>query len=112
VTTRLVVLDIEAVKAVIAEAVRDAVARNGAGDDWVDAKTSPLGKRAFHRLARANAFPVSKIGRKLVARRSDVEAYLEAQRVRFELPVSAPSEDADPVARALARGRLRVVKRE
>jgi hypothetical protein len=108
----LVVLDIEDVKAVIAEIVRDAVGRKVTGDDWVDAKTSPLGRRAFHRLARANAFPVSKIGRKLVARRSDIDAYLEAQRVRFDSPVSAPSEEADPVVRALARGRLRVVKRD
>lgn len=81
-------------------------------DEWVDARSSGLGRRLFLRLAREGAFPVSKRGKAYVARRSDVDAYLERQRVQRTQPaVSRRVGPDDPIARALAAGRLRVVKK-
>lgn len=95
-------------------------------DEWVDARTSPLPRRAFLKLAREGAFPASLVGNKFMARRRDVEAYLEGQRIRPaaaaqdqanlhsspRLPAPAVPSNDDPVARALAAGRLRIVKRD
>jgi predicted P-loop ATPase len=65
---------------------------------------------------REGAFPIFKRGRTYVAKRSDVDGYIERQRV----PVGPPPEPEppqlppgshDPIAAALAAGRLRVVKK-
>lgn len=51
-------------------------------DDWLDQTTSPLGRRRHCELARAGAFPASKEGRRVRARRADVDAYITASRTR------------------------------
>jgi len=109
--TRLVVVDVEELELLVESAVRRAIGTTSAAhEEWVDARTSGLGRRTFHRLANEGAFPVSKMGKKHVARRRDVNAYLERQRVQKAKADAAPL-DPDPVARALAAGRLRVVKK-
>lgn len=119
---RLVVVEVDELQRLIREAVEACHVSAQRGDDWVDARTSPLGRRMFLKLARQGAFPVSMMGNKYVARRRDIEAYLDAQRVRGttqqptvsgQPPVTqsrVQDESADdPIARALASGRLRVV---
>jgi hypothetical protein len=68
---------------------------------YYDAHTSPLGRRAFLRLAREGAFPTFRAGKKLLARRSDVHVWIEAQAgARARAPV-APGEKplpTDPTA--------------
>ena len=61
--TKLVVVDSLELQLLVETAVRRAV--SGGHDDWVDAKTSGLGRRTFLRLGREGAFPVSKSGKKL-----------------------------------------------
>jgi hypothetical protein len=121
----LVVIEPAELQRLIGEAVESAVARASHADDWVDARTSPLGRAAFRKLARDGAFPASLVGNKYMARRSDVDAYLERQRIRAESPGrhslnAAPSPEVatashdptnDPIARALAAGRLRLVRK-
>ena len=123
--TVLVVVEAEELRRLIKEAVADALPDSVARDEWVDAHSSGLGRRTFLRLAREGAFPVSRVGKRYIARRADVASYLEQQRVearrgaRTGAPKRARSlidsdtskRDADdPVARALAQGRLRVLK--
>lgn len=127
--TKLVVVNAEELRHLIKEAVTDALLNGSAPDEWVDAHSSGLGRRTFLRLAREGAFPVSKVGKRHVARRADVAAYVERQRVQEQggrrntsrrptaqrartLTDNEPSspEVDDPVARALAQGRLRVLK--
>ncbi|HVW29486.1 MAG TPA: helix-turn-helix domain-containing protein [Polyangiaceae bacterium] len=128
--TTLVVVDAEELRRLIREAVADALPNSDGRDEWVDARTSGLGRRTFLRLAREGAFPVSKVGKRYVTRRRDLAAYLETQRVgdaarlkrsrgrhaldtRRAAPRKPPAptcETDDPVARALAQGRLRVLK--
>jgi hypothetical protein len=65
------------------------------------------------------------VGNKYMARRSDVDAYLETRRIRRESSGPEPARSNalssgvavgvapsdDPIARALAAGRLRIVKK-
>ena len=64
--------------------------------DFVDQQTVGFDAKTYVRAARAGAFPASKVGRRWVARRADVEKWLDGQRAR---PDQAP-------AGASANGRL------
>ena len=46
---------------------------------YYDAKSSPMGPTSFLRLAREGAFPACKVGRKVLARRADVDGWLQAR---------------------------------
>lgn len=122
---RVVVVELDELVRALEIAVGSALAAHASRDEWVDARTSGLGRRLFLRLAREGAFPVSKRGNAYVARCSDVDAYLERQRVQPEAPSSKPAvapstpsqpsdppvANDDPIARALAAGRLRVLQK-
>ena len=52
-----------------------------AGGELVDQTTAPgLSKRAFLEAARGGAFPSSKVGRKIIAKRADVLGYIESKQ--------------------------------
>jgi hypothetical protein len=113
--TSIVVVALDELRSVLEQVVR-ANAPGPSHDEWVDARSSGLGRRLFLRLGREGAFPIFRRGRSYVAKRSDVDAYIERQRV----PVGAPPEpdpprpptgSPDPIAAALAAGRLRMVKK-
>lgn len=113
--SRVVVVTPEELRDLIADAVRTA-APSAKQDEWVDARSSGLGRRLFLRLARERAFPIFKRGRTYVAKRSDVDAYIERQRVEPDPPPEPdppqpPPGTHDPIAAALAAGRLRVIKK-
>jgi hypothetical protein len=78
-------------------------------DDFVTAKTSGLGAKVFRAAARRREFPVYLVGKTHVAKRRDVIAFIERQKVT-QFGKSAPSDGAaDEFDRALAKGRLRAV---
>src|SRR6185503_2271288 len=77
----VVVVEADELCRLITEAVATALQKETARDEWIDARSSGLGRRTFLRLAREGAFPVSKVGKRYVARRSDIAAYLDRQRV-------------------------------
>lgn len=63
----------------LADSMREASNENAAGDTspaYYDARTAPTGPTTFRRAAAAGAFPSFKIGRKLMARRADVDAWI------------------------------------
>ena len=115
---RVVVVELEELQHMIADAVRAATSPSASADDWVDARTSGLGRRTFLRLVREGTLPASKRGKAFIARRADVDAYLERQRIAPP-PAPSPPEPPrppngapfDPIAAALAEGRLRIVKK-
>ncbi len=88
----------------VARAVVDELAAGRPGDHWVDQTTSPLGARRHGRLIREGALPGVQAGRRWLAKREDVYAYLEASSKRARK--SAPSDDPSDLARELG---LRVV---
>ena len=93
----VVPLTVEALRALIREEVAAATAPTG--DTWIRASECGIEAGARRRLTRAGKLPVSKVGRRLMVRRADLDACLEAGRVeRDELPI-------DGLERALARGR-------
>ena len=112
---RIVVIELGELQRMIADAVRAASFQPVRADEWLDARTSGLGRRTFLRLVREGAFPASKRGKAYVARRADVDAYLERQRIAPPRTPSPPPEPPrppdgapfDPIASALAEGRHR-----
>lgn len=112
--TRIVVVALDELRGLLEEAVRCVPVPRA--DEWVDARSSRLGRRLFLRLGREGAFPIFKRGRTYVAKRSDVDAYIERQRVPVgpppePEPPQPPPSSHDPIAAALAAGRLRVIKK-
>jgi excisionase family DNA binding protein len=106
---RVIVVDPEELRELIQDAVNSAMAGRSQPSEWIDARSAPMGAKAFQRLAREGALPAVKLGKKWQARRSDVDAYMDRQRT--ERPHVAPSNDVpDPVLAALDAGRLRVIK--
>ena len=71
----------------------------GNGPAFYDPKTAPMGRAAFLRLAREGAFKATRVGRKVLARKEDVDAWIEARAVavphRSTRPASAASSDLD-----------------
>jgi len=114
--TRIVVVALAELRSLLEEAVRSSVSQEKR-DEWVDARGSGIGRRLFLQLGREGAFPIFKRGRSFVAKRSDVDAYIERQRVEVEPtlkpepPKPRPLAGHDPIAAALAAGRLHVVKK-
>jgi len=111
---RIVVVALDELRGLLAEAVRGTPTARA--DEWVDARSSGLGRRLFLRLGREGAFPIFKRGRTYVAKRRDLDAYIERQRVQPDSPPDPeppqlPPGGHDPIAAALAAGRLRVVKK-
>lgn len=120
---KVVVVDAGELRRIVTEAMHEAAAGRLRADDWVDGRSSGMARRTFLRLAREGAFPASKRGRTYVARRADVDAYLERQRIQPAIPepretpppaceaIARTDVNDDPVARALAAGRLRVMRK-
>jgi excisionase family DNA binding protein len=87
----------------IESTVRAAVEQAQGGEavgDYYDAKSAPMGPTSFLRLAREGAFPACKVGRKVLARRSDVDAWLGAragERATTRATVTICEDDGAPL---------------
>lgn len=79
--------------------------------DYLDRRSAGLGPEEWRKLTRA--VPSYRVGRRLLVKREDFRAWVEAHRVargeRGPDPDS-PSPEPDAFERALAEGRLRVVR--
>lgn len=78
--------------------------RAGADSQHYDQHDSPLGNRRHCRLIREGKIPGAKVGRRYIARKCDVDAYIHGD----EQPEPQPEDDVDD-ALAAELG-LRVVK--
>lgn len=90
-----------------------AAGENANRSDWIEPRVTALGYRTCLRLIRTGQIPASRIGKRFLVRRSDVDRYIESRRVTPRRPVQRdePSEDADDlIARELEAGRLRIVR--
>lgn len=82
------------------------------GDDWIPARDCILPRTTLRRAVREGAIDSRRVGREVWVRAADVAAFVEAQReasrhTRRDSPAQGLPE---PVARALAAGRLRALK--
>ena len=74
----------------------------GMSDEWVDQEQSPLGRRRHLALAKSGKLPASKVGRRVLIRRSAIDAYLERKRVLVKSVDNEEDEDRE-AERLLAR---------
>lgn len=89
---------VEAALALLADYVADRVLarlveRPRVAHDYYDQRSNPLGKRRFLEAARRGAFPSTRCGRLVLARREDVDRWL-ASRTRAK-PMTATRDDDD-----------------
>jgi excisionase family DNA binding protein len=67
--------------------------QQGDAGEYVDARSAATGRKTFLRAAKAGAFPSYRVGRRVLARKADVDAWIvsrkRAPRIR---------EQADPHA--------------
>lgn len=100
----------------IADRVVDRLGPTQSSDEFLDlAEAERLGvpRRTLRGAIRAGKLTATRIGRSYRVRRSDLDAWLASHRVEPKPPEPKPRSlqpEADPVARALADGRLRVVR--
>lgn len=75
------------------------------GSGWIGPRQAPPGVwPAVRRAIREGELSGSRVGRQLLVRRADLDAWIEGQR-----PAVKPAGLADPVEQAIAAGRLRRV---
>ena len=109
---RFAFVPVDELEALLVKVVAGALQARPAADEYISkhqAHELGLSASGFVALCRAGRFPVESRGRKYVAKRSDVLAYMAAS----QRPKAAPVEStpADPIEAALATGRLSLVKR-
>lgn len=75
--------------------------------DWIDQSASPLGRRAHLAAVRRGELPGRRVGKKVLVRRADLDAYIaERGAVRVE-PEAARREDGDDLAASISRAAAR-----
>lgn len=86
----------------VAEMIEATIARGVAAGEWIDQKRSPLGKRRHLELARSGRIPHRKIGRLVLIRREDINAYLEREGIMRGKPVTDDEDVVDVIERVTA----------
>lgn len=62
-------------------------------DNWIDQESSPLGRRTHCKAARSGALPARKLAGKWLARRKDIDAYIEAHGTKPPAERTEENED-------------------
>jgi hypothetical protein len=65
-------------------------------NEWVDQHASPLGKRAHLEAVRRGAVEGSKVGRRVLVRRADLEAFLERHPAKDRRRARASGDERTP----------------
>ncbi|MEZ4375499.1 MAG: helix-turn-helix domain-containing protein [Polyangiaceae bacterium] len=98
-----------AVRAEVRDAVHEAIAAHlTSGDQWLALRDVGVSVKTLRQAIKSGALPARKVGRNLMVRRADVDAWMERRPFRAPTPTAEPG--ADPLAAALAAGKLRVIK--
>lgn len=87
--------DVEAALDLFVDMVADRVAERLHAiptNEYYDQRSNPLGRRRFLEAARRGAFPSTKRGKLVLARRADVDAWIAAGH-RAPVERTKPSED-------------------
>jgi hypothetical protein len=104
--------ELRAALELIARAIAPAIARavvdelRASDDEWLDQKSSPLGARRHCAAIRSGELPGRRIGRRYLAKRDDVEAYVKQQAKKPRKAKADDDADLDELAREIG---LRVV---
>lgn len=86
----------------LADELADVIEKSG-GDEWVDQTRSPLGRSKHLALAKAGKLPASKEGRKVLIKRSHIEAYLAKKQIVVVDPEADQEREVQRVLAELGR---------
>jgi excisionase family DNA binding protein len=65
-------------------------------DEWVDQSSVPLSRKTYLRLVREGKLPGRKVGRRVLVRRTDLEAFIEAHQTEPRAAnTTGPDDDID-----------------
>lgn len=78
------------------------VLKKQAAVEWVDQNASPLGHRRHLELVRRGALAASRSGKRVLVRRSDLDAYLAEHATATVQVDEAPENEAAAAAELLA----------
>jgi excisionase family DNA binding protein len=84
----------------IVELVRLEFSKGNTAADWIDQNSSPLGRRRHLELVRSGALAASRSGKRVLVRRSDLDAYL-AEHATMSASVDPTTEDEAAAIAAL-----------
>jgi len=74
-----------------------------AGESYCDQHSSPLGPRLHCRLINTGALPGFRVGRRLLAKHVDIDAYIERHRIVPTEPTLATTDRDSEILQMLAR---------
>jgi excisionase family DNA binding protein len=72
------------------------IAERATADEWVDQETSPLGRRAYLKAVRRGDLKATKVGRRVLVRRSDLDAFFQRCPSRRPPPGPVSTEARTP----------------
>lgn len=83
----------------LVDEIVNAIESQTTASEWVDQKSSPLGRRRHCELVRSGKLPGKKDGGRVLVRRAHLEAYLEKKTV---IRVDEKADEDREAARILA----------
>lgn len=102
---------IRALASELARELSKHMAANSHADELCDRKSAPISKRAWDvNAGKPGGFPAFRDGRRVIAKRADVIAWLERER-RVRPTVAADAEPLDADERALQAAGIRLGRR-
>ena len=81
------------IDAIIAARIAAEVEKLKRGDEWIDQTASPLGKRQHLALVKAGVLSGSRVGKRVLVRRSHIDAFIESQAVTAPKAATAAAND-------------------
>jgi len=72
-------------------------------DEWVDQDSSPLKRKKYLELVRKGELKGKKVGRQVLVRRSELDAYLEAHAPTQKIEAAAGPDDRSQIDEQLAK---------
>jgi hypothetical protein len=78
------------------------IAERASADEWVDQDTAPLSRRAYLKAARRGDLKAVKIGRRILVRRSDLDAFFQRHPSPPPALDHAPNDERTPAEIAAA----------
>jgi excisionase family DNA binding protein len=78
------------------------IAERTTADEWVDQETTPLGRRAHLKAVRRGDLKAVKIGRRVLVRRSDLDAFFQRHQSLPPALDRAPNDERTPAEIAAA----------
>lgn len=94
---------LERAKRMITAGVAEAIDALKGSSDWIDQHHSPLGRRRHNALAREGKLASRKLGRLILIRRTDIDAYIEREGIARGRRVSE-DDGVDEMLERITRG--------